>query len=169
MNEGQRNHVDFLVLFLLSRQKSSWCILRRSYSNWCDLIEADIYNFCAHLFQLQKNIVPSVFENNVASKVFIYHCNMTWHTTIGEILYPHEGVKYFEAYPPSTLWEVVSNGSRWVHPNAAISNQRNYYPLHFRMTTQTVKGYIPIIMSPSGNGSCCLVRVDDGWVTCRIV
>ena len=63
----------------------------------------------------------------------------------------HEGVKYVKAPPlTGTLWEVTSDGSRWVHTDAAITTPPNSYPLHFRTTIQIAKLDVLITICPLG-------------------
>ena len=61
------------------------------------------------------------------------------------------------------MWSVAYDGSRWVHPDTVITTLPDSSPLYVRTTLQTSKGDIPFTLSPSGNGSGCLVGVYYGW------
>ena len=114
-------------------------------------------------FNFKNILAPSVFENAVTSIVFDYLCTMSQRNHVGKILYPCDKVENVEAPPPGTLWGVVSNGSRWVHTNTAITTLSDSSPSYVSKTLQAYKGDICITVSLYGNSSVFLVVVDYGW------
>ena len=146
-----------------SQRDSGRSDLIRRDSRWRDS------NFCAHLFQVQKILTPSIFEIAAVSRVFTYLCIMSrrW-DTVGNIRISYDGVKQVEYPLLGNLWSVASNGSRWIHPDAVINTPPQYSSLNLSMTLQTAEGYFLIIMYPSVNGSSHLVGLDCGWVNRHI-
>ena len=123
-----------------------------------------------HTFFNFKNIlVPRVFEKSVDYMVCTYGCYTPWIPPIREVWYPPEGVRYVESFCIGTLWEVASDGSRWVHPDAVNTTPFGSSPSHIITTLQTVEGDVLITVSPYGNGGGCFVVVDDRWFTRCIV
>ena len=88
---------------------------------------------------------------------------------VGEIRHTLDIVEDVEAPWAGTIWSFSSNGSRWVHLDAVITTPLDSSPLYFRTYLQTSKGDVPVTVFLSGISSGCLVGVDDGWFTRRII
>ena len=67
------------------------------------------------------------------------------------------------------MWTVAYDGSQWIVPNGGITNPIKSSYLRSSTTIQTTKGDVPITVSLSVRSISHLVRVDDRWVTCRII
>ena len=133
-----------------------WSVLIRISVSQVNLIRMFALNF----FNFKKFLTPRVVENIVANRVLTSPCIMTHRVTVDEIRHSSKG-----EVCTVNLWYYGSDGYLWVHPNEFINTPPGCPASDISATFQNTNGGVPITVSPSG----CLVGVDGGWFSSRVV
>ena len=121
--------------------------------------------FVPKIFNFKNILIPRVFENAFAFKVFTFNfrCTIPLSAPIFDIRCLPDGLKDVESPLSGTgnLWSLASGSSRWVHTDAVIAIPPKSNSSHFSTTLHTSKGYFPITIYPYTNGSSQLNRINE--------